>query len=335
MPERRVTHVVRSDGFAGVERYVCDTATELERRGWEVTVIGGDPDLMPQALPPAARFIPARTTAEVARAIWASGPTQVLHTHMTAAEAAAALQKGLRFERWVTTCHFARPRGSSSLGRAIRPLIHRRVDVQVAISRFVADAIDVPSIVIHNGVPASTEPPRDRDRTVVMMQRLEAEKDTAIGLRAWAASGLGGDGWRMRVFGRGSELDRLEKTCTDLGVTSSVSFEGFAVESRRVLAEAGLVLATAPAEPFGLTVVEAMAEGAAIVAADGGGHREALGDRASLFTPGDVDAAAHALLTLADDPDRRAHMGEELRQRHHDLFSVAHHVDQLERLYRA
>lgn len=333
MDDRRVVHVVRSDSFAGVERYVCDTVTALSRRGWDVTVVGGRPELMRQALPREVGFVPARTLLEVTRAIWDAGPIPVLHTHMTAAEAAAAPLKGIRFDRWVTTRHFAQPRGRSRLGRAASPLIRTRVDVQIAISEYVASAIDGPSVVIHNGVPTSIQPERQREKTVVMMQRLEIEKDTATGLRAWAAAGLAADGWRLQIFGRGAEAERLEQLAESLGVSGSVSFEGFTAEPRRVLAEAGVLLAPCAIDGFGLTVVEAMAEGVPVVGADGGAHRETLGETAVLFTPGDVTGAAAAITRMANDADERGRIGAALRRRHSDLFGPDSHAAKLETVY--
>ena len=41
-----VVQVVRSDAFAGVERYLCQVANGLDSRGHHLTVIGGDPDRM-------------------------------------------------------------------------------------------------------------------------------------------------------------------------------------------------------------------------------------------------------------------------------------------------
>lgn len=333
MAERRVVHVIRSDSFAGVERYVCDTAAELARRGWSVSVIGGHPELMRRALPTTVEFMPARTTTAVARAILAAGPTPLLHTHMTAAEGAALPLKRLRFDRWVTTRHFASQRGSSGLARAASPMIRARVNVQIAISRFVADSIDGPSIVIHNGVPPSTQPDLPRENSVVMMQRLQAEKETETGIRAWALSGLGAEGWRLRIFGRGSERERLQKLASDLGTAESVVFEGFIDDPRRALAQAGMVLATAPSEPFGLSVVEAMAEGAAVVASDGGAHRETLGEAGVLFARGNSEDAATALSALARDGVARERMGAELRHRFESSFTTAKHVDALERVY--
>jgi glycosyltransferase involved in cell wall biosynthesis len=330
---RTAVHVVRSDSFAGVERYICDTVTELDRRGWGVTVVGGDPAQMRSLLPASVAVCPAVTTLGAARALWSLGGVDIVHTHMTAAEAAAATLPPQRYGRWVTTRHFASTRGASLLGRAASPLVRSRVDQQVSISQYVADAIGEPSVVIHNGVPRSIQPVSDRHRTVVMMQRLQPEKDTSTGIHAWALSKLAADGWRLQIFGRGDERDQLETLASSLGVAESVSFEGFQPEPRRLLSTAGMVLATAPTEPFGLSVVEAMAEGAPIVAADGGAHRETLGNTAVLFAPGDAAEAGRALRSVALDSAARHSLGSQLRARYEERFTVEGHVDQLEAVY--
>ena len=57
-----------------------------------------------------------------------------------------------------------------------------------------------------------------------------------------------------------------------LGVADSVDFVGQVADTDRLLGESSVVLAPAPEEPFGLSVVEAMAHGVPVVAADGGAH---------------------------------------------------------------
>ncbi len=54
-------------------------------------------------------------------------------------------------------------------------------------------------------------------------------------------------------------------------------------------------------EPFGLTVLEGMAAGAAVIASRVGGIPEAAGGGAQLVEPGNVDALAGAIGALADD----------------------------------
>ncbi len=66
-----VVHAVRSDAFAGVERYVATVAAELASRGHRVTVIGGDPPSMQTAIGAGhdVTVVAAATTGAVARAL--------------------------------------------------------------------------------------------------------------------------------------------------------------------------------------------------------------------------------------------------------------------------
>src|SRR4051812_2379906 len=104
---RHVVQAVRSDGFAGVERYICYVAAELMCRDWRVTVVGGDPRGMARQLPEGVGFRPARTATEVARALVAVGHPTLIHAHMTAAELPAVLTRPMTRARVVCTRHFA------------------------------------------------------------------------------------------------------------------------------------------------------------------------------------------------------------------------------------
>ena len=56
-----VVQVVRSDAFAGVERYMCQVANGLAARGHHLTVIGGDPGRMRAELSEPVDYRPATT----------------------------------------------------------------------------------------------------------------------------------------------------------------------------------------------------------------------------------------------------------------------------------
>jgi glycosyltransferase involved in cell wall biosynthesis len=116
-------------------------------------------------------------------------------------------------------------------------------------------------------------------------------------------------------------------------VADSVAFSGRIDDTDRFLAEASIFLAPAPGEPFGLSVVEAMAHGLPVVAAGGGAHLETVGESGLLFPPGHADQAAVALTDLGDDIERRRSVGGALRQRQQDEYSIGRHVDRLEDLY--
>jgi glycosyltransferase involved in cell wall biosynthesis len=214
----------------------------------------------------------------------------------------------------------------------------RRVDAQIAISHYVAGAVAGPSTVIHPGVEPVPSTPRsaERERVVLVAQRLEPEKDTHVALRAFAASGVGALGWRLDIAGDGAERGRLAALARDLGVAGSVRFLGHRRDVPRLMAEAGVLLAPCPVEGLGLTVLEAMAAALPVVAVGAGGHLETVGvvADAALHPAGDALAAGRLLAELAADPERRDRYGAELQQVQREGFTPAHQARETARVYR-
>jgi glycosyltransferase involved in cell wall biosynthesis len=253
---------------------------------------------------------------------------------MTSAEASAFLARPFTRAPTVATRHFAADRGSSPVRRALARVTARPIAADIAISEFVAATVPGPSTLIHNGVVGRQQAPLDNP-VVVMLQRLDEEKAADIGIRAWAASDLADRGWRLVVAGSGVLGPGLEDLADRLGCRDSVEFAGQVADTDALLAGSSVLLAPAPAEPFGLSVVEAMSHGLAVVAADGGAHRETVGEDGLLFPPGDIDGAAVALDRLASDPGLLHSVGHALRLRQQERFSLDLHLDRLEALYRS
>ena len=336
VPGLRIAHVMVTANFAGVERYVTQTATELARRGHHVCVIGGSPTLVPSVLPASVPWHAGSTLRGALAALRGCGEVDVLHVHMTKAELVGLLASS-RSGRGalVSTRHFARKRGSSSLGRAFSVWFNRRVTCQIAISEFVAAHIETaPDVVLALGTPVSESGYAATSRRVLMIQRLEREKHTLSGLRAWARSGLQEEGWTLEVLGDGSQRQHLEEWARDRGL-SSIEFHGWAPDVLARLSSAAMVLAPAAAEPFGLSVVEAMAAGVPVLAARAGGHLETIGAVPEMpsFEPGDVREAATVLASLASDPERRRRLSETVRNHQRSRLTVEQHVDGLENVY--
>jgi glycosyltransferase involved in cell wall biosynthesis len=328
-----VVHVVVTDSFAGVERYVCQVVNELTARGHRVTTIGGDPQRMRSELDAGVRSQPANTLARAAFALARQAKADIVHLHMTTAEGAAWLARPMQRAPLVATRHFARDRGSSALARALSRVTSRSLARDIAISTFVAQRISGPSTLIPNGVQAQDQAAL-QSTTAVMLQRLNSEKAPEVGIRAWALSGLGGVGWRLVIAGDGGLRPALVGLADELGVADSVEFVGHVTETDRLLAQSSILLAPAPEEPFGLSVVEAMAHGVPVVAAAGGAHLETVGSEGILFAPDDPSEAAAALSALGHDRSLRLSMGTRLRRRQQATYSLTTHVDRLEDLYR-
>jgi glycosyltransferase involved in cell wall biosynthesis len=328
----RIVHVVRSDGFAGVERYICVVANELAARGHEVHAVGGEPTRMRQELGSTVGHSPAASSLEVVSALARLGKRDVVHAHMTAAEVACACAEHWNGAPIVSTRHFP-DRRLARFPAALGRLVGRRLAVQIAISEFVAAAIGEPAVVIHNGVPQRPQAAVAHP-TVLLLQRLQPEKAPLEAIEIWATSRLGEAGWRLLVAGAGT-LDRAARELVrSLGIAESVRFLGHVAETDALLAGAAVLLAPASAEPFGLSVVEAMAHGVPVVAAAGGAHLETLGDHGLLYAPGNTDEAAALLNRLAEDRELRLRVGGELRARQRSLFGLEAHVARLEDLYK-
>lgn len=335
----RIVHLVCSDRFAGVERYIAYVAPALAARGHDVAVIGGHPTRMVEAMGPGVDFHPAATSRHAAVALARVGRHHdIVHAHMTDAEAVAVLLRPVTSARVVATLHFTQPRGGHGLKRVAAQHVGRKITTQIAISEHVAQHAGVSdAVIVPNGVPSAHSPSEEpRDRVVLVAQRFEAEKDSATALHAWAASGLAADGWRLTMAGEGQEGAALRALADSLGIGTSVDFPGRVDDLDVRMAHAAIFLATAPSEPFGLSVVEAMAAGLPVVAADGGAHRETAG-RASadvLFPPGDGARAGELLKSLAHDGERRRDVGASMLAMYAQEFTLDLHVDRLEAAYR-
>jgi glycosyltransferase involved in cell wall biosynthesis len=333
----RIVQVVVTDAFAGTERYVAQTSRELTRLGHDVTVIGGDRRQMTAVLGSSADWRPASSPPAALRRLLGVGRVDIVHCHLTYAEVAAVLTRPVHRAAIVSTLHLTAARGARRGGAAVRFLIPRAIAAEVAVSCYVG-AVPGPGSarrvhVVRSGVPRD-ESSYDVDaRTVVMMQRLETEKDTRIGLLAWRASGLAAAGWSLVVVGDGSQRESLETLASG---DASVRFVGHVADVSSYLHSAGMLLATAPGEPFGLAVVEAMAAGVPVVACRSGGHLETAGavPSAAMFGVGDVDEAARCLAELASDPVRRKQLSDAGRAVQRREFSLDRQVGELEAIYR-
>jgi glycosyltransferase involved in cell wall biosynthesis len=153
--------------------------------------------------------------------------------------------------------------------------------------------------------------------TVGIVGRISPWKGQDVFLRAFAASGLGGED-RARViggvlFGEEAYADTLPPLAAELGIADRVEFTGHVTDVAAQLGSLDIAVhASTIPEPFGQVVVEAMAAGVPIVAADAGGPSEIVTDQVDglLYPRGDVAALAGCLTRLAHDASLRARLAD-------------------------
>ena len=327
----RVLHVVHSDAFSGVERHVAVLAGAQVAAGHDVVIIGGEPAAMADAAgQDAVRLVSGGTLPDVARGLRRyAGHADLVHTHMTVSEVAAVLSTGRRAAPVVSTRHFADRRGVGRLGAlapVARPLLSSGLSAQIAVSRYVAEHIDGPSHVVYAGVPDQDAPdPASREDVVLLAQRLEPEKRSAVAVKAFAASGLAASGWRLDIAGSGSERRALEQLAASIGLSRQhVHFLDRRPNIQDLMARAGILIAPRPDEAYGLSVLEAMACGLPVVATRAAGHLETLGllDEPALFPPDDVRAAGILLRQLAVDRAARLRLATAQRELQRARFTL-------------
>lgn len=315
-----VMHVVQTTSFAGVERHVSVLAGAQAAAGHRVTVVGGDQESMKRECGTAVEVLPAGTIVGAAGRVRTRKP-DVIHAHMTAAEFASVLAGAQGC--LVSTRHFGARRGATLKGKAASILIRHRLDVQIAVSQYVADRVDGETVIVHPGVAKQGRPTSTRKPWILAVQRLEREKRGDIAIEAFARSGLAKQGWNLKIAGAGALLQELRALAQEAGVGSEVHFLGHRSDALDLMHEASVLISPCDVEALGLAALEAMASGTPVVAAAAGGHLETIGSVSSefLFPPGDVPAAADMLRALAEAPNLRDDYGAHLQDRQREEFT--------------
>ena len=206
----------------------------------------------------------------------------------------------------------------------------------IDLERFAAAARNDAPVAPPELTPLSAATGWPTPTTLLSAGRLVWEKGHQDVIRAVAAlrRGLIGEArpdLRLLVVGDGPEAAKLRKHADELGVADAVEFRATVPydEMPALYASASaLVLGSIPAkgweEQFGMVLVEAMAAGTPVIAADSGAIGEVLGGQGRLVRPNDWRALAEAIAEGPPPrPDRAAL----------DRFSIAGAADRTRAAY--
>lgn len=147
---------------------------------------------------------------------------------------------------------------------------------------------------------------------VGMIGRLAAWKGQDVFLDAFARAfpDDGSDAWIVgaAMFGEDRYAESLHAQARRLGIADRVVFRGFREDIWAELAQIHLLVhCSLIPEPFGQVVVEGMAAGVPVIAADAGGPAEIITHNVNgmLTAPGDVVALAAAMRMIRDNTSLR------------------------------
>jgi mannosyltransferase len=242
---------------------------------------------------------------------------------------------------WRLTLVFTSAGGGSQTW--ITRFLVRSMDALIATSEQAAALLEQPSTVIHHGVDTEVfRPPADRSAAfaaaglpgtyaIGCFGRIRPQKGTDVFVGAmcrllpryqdFTAVVIGGIAKEHEAF-----VAQLRAAATAAGVADRLLILGERPASELPIwfQRVSIYAFTSRREGFGLTLIEAMASGTALVAARAGAAEIVVADgETGLLVPaGDIDALADAMEPLLKDPSLAAEFGRRARARAEKAYGV-------------
>jgi glycosyltransferase involved in cell wall biosynthesis len=251
--------------------------------------------------------------------------------------------------------------------RLARRVVAHRSDAVIANSAYTLRTFDGPdrltAVVAHNGVDteafspeavsrkasraglsiaddvpvlaqvAQITPWKRQDHAIRVLARIRDDHPSAVLLLAGSAKFVKA----TTSYDNLAYLEQLRALCEELGVSDHVRFLGEMPDVRTVLAACDVALLPSLEEPFGRTIIEAMAMERAAIGTSSGGPAEIIEDRVSGFVlpPHDLEAWTATVLRLIGDEDLRRRTGIAARARVQAEFTEARHAEAVLSVYRS
>lgn len=341
-----IIQIFASASWGGGEQFVYDLTQRLTGDGRRVVLVSRPSGVIGEMVRPLGvpyHTLPMKGVADAVSALRLFRLVRhyrpsVLHVHnfKDAFTAAYAVQLCRLFSsfpppRVVLTRHLVRSGKRGPLYKWLYAKLDRLVFVsECARQAFLRPGLDASrTTVIRNSAPepaAAEELPdlrvscRLQDGTPLLLfcGRCVPEKGCDVLLRACAR--LGDRPFALFFAGAFSDADyerELQALVPACGLSNRVFFLGFVPGASRLMAQADIcAVPSVVPEALGLTVVEAMQAGCAVVTTDNGAQPEYLDDGISglLVPPGDEQRLSEALARLLDDPALRKRLGETARE---------------------
>jgi len=269
----------------------------------------------------------------------------VLHAHFAwnAAAAAMCLSKLLGVP-WTMTLH------ANDIFSKVRNLDVKLRDADALVT--VCDynrrwleaehGLDRPVTMVVCGVEVPPRAPRNPTVDVVAVGRLVEKKGFDVLIDAAATVRERRPDLRIEILGEGPLHDDLAARIRRLGLEEHVRLVGARphaetlalIASARVFCLPCRIAADGDRDSMPVVIKEAMARAVPVVATDEVAVPEMVDDTCGVLVPPDDPAAlAAALLSVLDDPDRAAAMGEAGRRRVEERFTLAGEVRKLAGLF--
>ncbi len=368
----KIMHICLSDGWGGLEMYPARIIPELQRQGWEchglalvgsrvaesLTIAGVEPLLAPSR---------GRALLQVRRvlAYLDRHAIDVLHCHKSSDLRLGALLATLRpslklfftdhmgvtrpkkdpYHRWAygkVTRLFSISEATRQRNLEAFPLPAariRRLYLGIDLAPYVPQLDAVAREALRRDVGVGPDqiaiglPGRltDGKGHEVWLEALAHLRDLAPDM-AWHGVMIGG--LTAREGSNEEYVSQLRSQIRELGLEEQVTFTGFRGDLPRLFEALDIVCVPSRNEAFGLTVVEAMAAGKAVLGADSGAIPELLeAGCGRLAAANEPTVWAERMAELGRETELRCSLGQAARARAEMAFGISAHIEALANEY--
>ncbi len=186
--------------------------------------------------------------------------------------------------------------------------------------------------VIHNGVDTSVYYSSEKEKTILLMGRIQETKGMQDVLSVLTPEILGD--WKVKIVGDGPYKGELEKIVHSNKLDQYVEFCGW-LESKspkqlEELSKAAIYVSASHVENCPMTPVEAYCSGCRVILSDIPGHREVMGDRASYFNPFDRESVLAIIKCGLQDRNEASNITNGIQE--YETFDWTNRINQYEEL---
>ena len=354
----RILQLCSAREIGGGEKHLAGLANSLAQRGHNIfaAINPGSPLRAALSSLPSANVIelPMRNALSLRSAYRLSRfmreqRIEIIHAHLARDYPLAALAAGRSGARLVLTRHVLFPLSK------IHRLTLRRTCRVIAVSQAVAESLREQNIfsterivTIHNGIDVEhfkqrrevASPKKASRMRVGMVGHLAPIKGQEEFIQAAKIICQNRKDVDFIIAGEDKSHRRenrasLEKLIRALGMEDRVQLLGWIDDIASLLGTFDVFVSPSRAEPFGLSIVEAMAAGVPVVSTASEGAREIINadESGRLVSIGDVEGLAKAVSCLLSDASERDRLSRNASALVRSRFSLERMVDRTEQLY--
>lgn len=308
----RVFNIMLGRAHGGLEQAAIDYAEMLATNAIDSVTLGHPKGWMRDHLPSEFSFLPLRciTDYDPIATWWLRGYVRqhqpdVIIAHGTRAMRYAARVSGVKKVGVQHNTRFKPDMAAMDGFIAVSPRV-----AAAALERFPDKPVQmVPNMVRVGG--EVTRPPFRDPLILGSLGRLHANKGYDVLLKALATPALFSRPWTFVLGGDGPERASLEQAAKSLGLADRIQFAGWVSDRQAFFDALDLFVLPSREEPFGIVLIEAMAEALPVIVTDTDGPSYIVrNEETGLVVPREnSEALAQAIMVALEKPSYMAEKG--------------------------